>query len=426
MLTQTRAAGTDSIKLGDKALDRRQALWVLIVAFCTIGMGYLPFAYLTFMGHVTYFYLILLVVGAAGSVTLLRVAGAPERSRARTVSRILISYLLFELLAVIPVAVWLGTTTVNQVLGAVSVRFTWLLFPVMLVVCGNDRTRRIAGIIVVAAAACLAAWAAVSALTGGGGYYVEEGVVRWRALALGGGGLVLFAWPCVLAASRAVPNKYVAPLLGISAVGLALTNSRSGFIAFAVAGVACVALSGQIRKLIVWAVPAALAAVVVALLGTASGPFGYTLSHLFDITSGNGADRLMRWRLAWNFFVAHPINDYVWTWRYYLVYVSDLYQPHNFALEVAITEGLAGLIFYGSVLTTPLRRAWKWVRLDPQARALVGYLIAYLVFSFQNADWYLPVTMPLLVAAVAGLVARLDQLDIAEAALPDVGAIPAA
>lgn len=404
----------DGTQMTSGAVSRRLLLWTAFVIFCTLGMGYMPFAYQTLpvVGHVSYYQVLLLISGLLGATTLMRVASRPEPSKRRTMCRVLIAYLVFELLVVTPVALWLGAATLTAILSTMTVRFTWLLFPVMLAVCADDRGRRAAGVIAVAAASCLAMWSVYSAATGGGGYYSEAGEMRWRVLVLGGGGLLLFAWPLVVAASEAVPRRYAAFLLGVSLVGLALTNSRSGLIAFAIAGLACVAMSGQTRRLLSWIVP-------VGVIGTAawlfwgqhvSDPFGYTFSHLFDISSGNGADRLMRWRLAWDFFVSRPFNDYVWSWRYYLVYVRDPYQPHNFVLEIAIFEGLAGLVFYGSMLTTALKGAWALGRTDAEARALIGYLIAYLVFSFQNADWYLPVNIALLVAALAALVARVDQL----------------
>ena len=398
------------------AVTRRLLLWTAFVIFCTLGMGYLPFAYekLPIVGHVTYYLVLLLVCGLLGATTLISVASRPEPSKGRTMCRILIAYLVFELLVVTPVALWLGTATLTAILDTMAVRFTWLLFPVMLALCADDRARRVAGGVAVAAAVCIAVWGLYLAATGAGGYYVEDGATRWRILY--GGATLLFAWPFVVAASRAAPRRYTAALLGVSLVGLALTNHRSGVIAFAIAGVACIAMSGQIRRLVTWIVPVTLIATVAGLLWgqQASSVFGYTLSHLFDVTSGTGADRVMRWRLTWDFFASRPFNDYVWSWRYYLVYVKDAYQPHNFALEIAVTEGVAGLIFYGSMLASALRGAWNWGRKDAEARALIGYLIAYLVFVFANANWYLPNSIFLFVGAVAGLAARVDQVRAAE------------
>lgn len=404
------------------ALSRRMAVWVGFVAFCTVGLAYLPFAYqpLPVIGHFNYYEVLLVGAALLGSGTLLRVAGQRDRSLSRTICRILIAYMAFELLVVVPVAVWLGTAKLTTILDTMSVRFTWLLFPVMLMLCADDRARRIAGGVVVVAAACLVIWGLYSAATGGAGYYLEAGDLRYRVLY--GGTTLLFAWPFVLAASQPAADRYTAAFLAISLVGLLLANHRSGFIAFAIAGLVCVLMSGQFRRVVQWVVPIGALAAAVALVWRqqASAAFGYTLSHLMDLSAGTGADRLVRYRLAWDFFASRPINDYVWSWRYYLVYVRDLYQPHSFVFEIAVYEGVAGLLFYGSLLTTTLKHAWKWGTKDAEARALLGYVIVYLAFLAANANWYLPVNFALLVGAVAGLASRVDQLRSAEAsAVPE-------
>jgi len=394
----------------------RLLLWTSFVVFCTLGMAYQPFAELKlpFVGHGTYYEVLVLAAGVLGLGTLMRTGGGLERSRARTMCRILMAYLLFEVLVVIPVAVWLGTVTATAILNTVAVRFTWLLFPVVLTLCADERERRVLGAVAVAAAVCLAVWGVYSAATGGAGYYLEEGYLRYRVLY--GGGTLLFAWPFVLAVSGAVSRRYAIPLLGVSLVGLTLTNHRSGLIAFAIAGLVCIAMSERVRRLVLWIVPAALIATFVLLLwGQQVGSvFGYTLSHLLDLGSGNGADRLMRWRLAWDYFASRPFNDYVWSWRYYLVYMQNAYEPHNFIGGIAVTEGIAGLIFYGSALTSSLWGVWRWGRKDAEARALIGYLIAYFVFTFANANWYSQLNFALFVGAVAALVARVDQLRVVE------------
>jgi O-antigen ligase len=412
--------------MSSRAATRRLVVWAAFVTFCMLAMidPQLPYQKLPVVGVITYYEALLVLAGIFGVAPLLRAAGSTEKSGRRTLSRILIAYMAFELLLVVPVSYWLGDVKLTVVLSTVGVRFTWLLFPVMLVVCSDDRTRSRAATIVVVAAAALVLWGTYLAATGGAGYYVEAGEVRFRVLY--GGATLMFAWPFVLAASDAVPRRFTAVLIGMSLVGLTLTNHRSGMIAFAIAGLVCVVMSGQAKRILPWIVPLALIGTVGVLLWERqiSGMLGFTASRLFDVTSGNGADRLMRWRLAWEFFVSRPFNDYVWSWRYYLVYVRDLYSPHNFVLEIAVTEGIAGLVFYGSILTTAFREAWKWGRRDAQARALIGYLIAYLVFVFANASWYLPVNIALLVGAVAALVIRIDRLRAGKAGMMEAGVAP--
>jgi hypothetical protein len=397
--------------------SRRLAVWTLVVAFCALGMAYtqLPYVKLPVVGTITYFEVVLLPIGLLGVGPLMRIATARERSGARTTCRVLIVYLAFELLVVIPVAIWLGMAKPTAILSELAARVTWLLFPVMLALCADAKARRIAGVVAVAAAVCLIAWGLYSAATGGAGWYLEFGDLRYRVLY--GGALVLFAWPFVLALSRDISRRSTIPLLLIPLVGLVLTNMRSGYIAAAIAGLACLVMSKQLRRVVPWFVPAALIAVVVVLLWghQASDALGYTMSHLLDLSSGNGADRVTRDVLAWNFFLRYPFNDYVWSWRYYLVYVQDPYGAHNFVMDIAVTEGIAGLAFYGSMLWVALRHAWSWARKDTEARILVGYLILYIVFQLANGGWYEPVNMALFVAATAALVARTDRLRAADA-----------
>jgi len=398
--------------MGRGAAGRRLLLWLLFLCFCTVGTVYLPLISdkLPVLGRITYFQALLAIAALLGIGTLLRVAGSSERSVARTICRIITAYLLFEVLVVIPVAVWIGTANVKLILATMGVRVSWFLFPVMLTVCADDRTRRFAGTALAIAAIGLVVWGVYLAATGGGGYYMELGALRYRIL--GGGASILVAWPFALAVSGAVSRRTTVAFLLVAITGLMLINHRSDLIALAVAGAVCLAMSGQIRRVLPAIVPIALGALVIAAiwgrqLGSA---FGYTMSHLFDIGSGNGADRMMRWRLAWNYIQSHPFNDYVWSWRYYSVNLPLVYQPHNFALEIAGQEGVAGVLFYGSVLWTALRSAWSWGRRDAEARALIGWLIAYIGFSLMNANHYLPSNMPILVGAVAALVSRVDWL----------------
>ena len=398
--------------MGAGALLRRLLLWTAFVVLGTLAMAD---ENLLSASRVTFYQVSILAAILLGIGTLLHRAGDPQRSGARTICRIVIAYLVFEMLVVLPVALWLGSAKVMVILGSMLVRFTWLLFPVVLALCSDQRARRVAGVVAIAAAICLAAWGAYSAATGGGGYYMDGSEIRWRVLTLGG--LLLFAWPFVLALSRAAPRRYTAALVGVSLVGLVLANSRSGLIAFAVAGLACLFMSGQIRRLAPWIVPVALIGSVMGFLWEqqATGAASYTFTHLLDFGSGGGADRVMRWRLAWDFFASRPINDYVWSWRYYAGYLANPYEPHNFLIQIAVYEGVAGLMFYGSVLTVSLRHAWDRGRRDAETRALTGYLIAYLVFCLANTNGYDRATMPLLVAALAALVARTDELRATEA-----------
>lgn len=398
-------------------LRSRTALWISFVAFCAGSMAYpaldlIPFAT---VGGLTIYYYEAALVGAFafGAWTLLRWATASEPSTTRGVSRLLLAYLCYEVLVVIPVALWLGTGTPFAILRTMAVRFTWLLLPVVYALCRDERTRRLAGAIPVFAAVCLAVWGLFVLASNGGGYYVEAGEVRFRALF--GGATLFFAWPLVLAAAGAVSRRWQLPLAGVALLGLALTNHRSGWIALAIGGAVSLAWSGRVRKVFDWLVPIAVVGGAIALVwGAEIGRlFEYTVTRLLDFTSGNGADRLLRWRSAWDFFLARPFSDFAWSWRYVIVDRNPA-APHNMPLEIAVTEGIVGLVFYATLLGTAFRRAHARVKSDDEARALLGYLVTFLVFLLANANMYLNSSFALMVGVVAAIVAKADVLEEAE------------
>lgn len=392
--------------------SRALLVWAAFVIFCAVGMAYtqLPYLKIPFIGTITYFEVLLVPAGLLGVGPLIRIAGARERSGVRTLCRIVIAYLAFELLLVVPVAMWIGTEKLTVVLSELAVRFTWLLLPVVIILCSDDRSRRRASSLTILVAACLILWGVYVGVTSGVGYYLEGDELRYRILY--GGSLMLFAWPFVVALSQDVRRRRTLPLLVIPLAGLVMTNMRSGYIACAIAGVACLVWSKQVHRVVPWLVPAALVAVIVALAWgrQASDALGYTMSHLLDLSAGTGADRVARDVLAWDYFARNPFSDYVWTWRYYLVYLQNPYGPHSFVANIAVTEGVAGLAFYASVLLVALRSAWHWVTKDQEARTLACYLLLYVVFQSANGGWYAPVNIALFIAALAALVVRVDRL----------------
>jgi hypothetical protein len=418
-MARRRAAATKT--MSRDAVSRRMALWAAFVAICAVAMagGGVPPELALDMGsfRVTPYDLLLAFAFAFSLGDMFHALVDRKPSVTRTMARILAAYVLYLTLVLTPIGMWLGLSVVHVIHG-MTVRFAWLLVPTVWALCRNERTMRAAGLIPVIAAAALAVWGLYSAATGGAGFYYEAGDLRFRVL--WGGATLLFAWPFVLAVSGASSRRLTPWLAGMSLVGLALTNHRSGVIAFGLVTVFALVASGRWRRLIVWVVPAALVAIIVALSAEQqlTRVFGYTMGSLLDLSSGNAVDRLARWELAWQAFASHPLTDYLWSGSYYLVYVKDAYPPHNFILEIAVTEGLAGLAFYGSVLWISLRAGWGWVRHDAVVRALVAYVIAYLTFSFANATLYQPATAPLLVAAVAAIAARVEQL---RATAPGIG-----
>jgi hypothetical protein len=404
----------------EAALNRRLALFVALIVSVTFWIASpVRDDPLFALGSVNVFAndLIVAAAFAMGGRELLRSAGARERSLARLLSRMLIAYFAYELLLVVPVALWIGKAALPTIIRSMSTRFYWILFPALLPLFRDARMRRKASMVVLAAAAGLAVWGVYLALTGSGGlgFYADQGE-SGRFRILGALAPPLFAWPLAVAASGVAAIGATVGLGALAVVGQTITGFRSGLIAFGAAGIAGLAASRRLSTIAAWLLPAALAGLVGYLLwsSTASAVYGYTLEHLLDFGSVNAVDRFTRWGLAWEFFRANPFNDFVWSWHRYLVNLASGYEPHNFALEIATTEGVAGLVFYGVMIAAAARTAWRHFLGDAEARAIACFLLAYVMFSAVNANWYAYSSMPLFVAGIAALAARSWQLQTPE------------
>jgi hypothetical protein len=298
-----------------------------------------------------------------------------------------------------------------MVIRTMSVRFYWILFPALLPLFRDTRMRRLAGLALLAAAVGLSVWGVYLALTGGGHFYTDGGEgIRYRIF----GALAppLFAWPLALAASGVFGTFGSIALGGLTVLDQTLTGFRSGILAYGLAGLTGLLTSRRLSRVATWVLPAALLVAVVLLMwsSTTNAIYGYTLNHLFDLGSTNAVDRMTRWGLASDFIRAHPFNDYVWSWQRYLLQLNLGYEPHDFILEIGTTEGIAGFAFYGVLIVTVASAAWKRIWDDAETRAVTCFLLAYVVFSGLNANWYSYSSMPLMIAAVTAVVARLDQL----------------
>jgi len=396
------------------ALVRSGVLVFGFVLYCGLAMAFPkaeanafvvgPFAF-------TYYDLLLIAAMAIGVPSLLASAFSAGSGAVERTSRLVLAYLVYQAIVVIPIALWLMPSGFSLVIRSLGVRFTWLLLPAVVMLCRGERGKRLVALMPAAAAVALSVWGVYVLVTLGAGFYVEGADVRFRVL--WGGSTLLFLWALLLGMSGLVSRRVGVGLITAAMVGLALTNHRSGMIAFAVAALVYVVWSGKLSHLAFWAIPGGLVvlAVVLAWGHDLQGVFAYTFTKLLDVSAGNGADRVQRWGLAWQFFVSRPVNDYVWSWRYYLVDLKEAYAPHNFVLEIAVSEGLAGIAFYSALIGGAVHRAMRSVRQDAQIRVLVAYIVGYLTFCLANTNMYSLANMALLVCAVGALVVRIDEVE---------------
>lgn len=400
------------MRMTNEAVSRRALLWgfyVVLVVWAMADPQLVDAPVLTLASTaVTWYDLALLVAGVLGLVPLLDLAASPERGVTRTVARLVVAYLAYQVMVVIPVAVLTGTASLAGVFRGMSVRFTWLLLPTVVALMRDERARRSAGQVALAGAVLLAAYGAIVALAGGGGWYFDGGELRYRIL--WGGASVLFFWPIATALSGESVRARDILLIMVGLAGIALTNHRSGILVLAIGGMVLLLHREKRGPALVWLTGGALGMGVLALAWGAelSRVFGYTLARLLEFSTGNGADRLLRWGLSWEFFTSRPFGDFVWSWRYYLVDLADPHGPHNLVLDIATIEGVVGLAFYGPLIWIVLSYAWPQMKHSPRIRALGAFLIMYLGFGLLNATFYALACMPLFVAAVAATAVFVD------------------
>jgi O-antigen ligase len=241
----------------------------------------------------------------------------------------------------------------------------------------------------------------------------EEGYTRIRLL--WGGSAILFAWAILVELVRPhVTRSRTAILLAVTGViGILMANHRSAFIALLVVLPLLFRPRNKVarRLLVVLLLGLGAALVMLALVSLTPGDaFGYSAARLLDFTTGNGADRLMRWRLAAATFWATPFNDITWTDQWYLVDLARNYGPHNWILEVLVSEGVLGFAFYLGVFAQTLRYSRRWARQDGVVTGLSTFVAFFIVFCSFNANFYAMANQSLLWLAIALLSHRAEQL----------------
>lgn len=338
-----------------------------------------------------------------------------DRSRAsavRVVALTVCLYLLYILSVVTPFAVisGLGSTVAMRMMAS---RFTVLVAP-MTAGLLYRRPHSLGSLLATPALVSIvpAVGGIVRAMTGQVVSYAGSGESRFRAL--WGGTSLLFAWPVFVVTWAKTKSSLPKVMAAVGVLGLFLANHRSSYIAI----LACLPVvfrseNRTLRRVIIGLSIAAmifLAALAVTSV-IPSSAIGYSFKHLFDYETGTGADRLMRWQGAWRIVTSDPFKDILWTspgsaWSL----LSDAYIPHNWLLEVGVTEGIVPLVLYLVIIFNAFRAAWPWRR-EPLAAGVFAYGLFYVVFSTFNANFYNLACSPLFWMA-CGLMMHVSDLHI--------------
>lgn len=354
------------------------------------------------------FYLTLFVL----AMGLLFHGSLPPRGAARLVCRIIIVYVVYQLLLVAPVLMITKGYSLLGALYAVSPR----LSPLLVLFFALEVTRYWSGNTVrgiLECAALVLLLVAVWRFATGTQVFVDAATGRMRVL--WGGGSLLFGWLVVARLLRErVRIRDIA--LGVAGlVGVVLINHRSAYVALAVSFVAFMLV--RWRKIprtigIVVAIVLLMAAAVYTLLPTIGAGLDYAFTTMLDAgADANTVDRVYRWRLGLEQFAADPFGDAIWRGRYYLVDLgpNGNYQPHNFVVQLLAGEGVVGFLLWSALLTTSLVIAFRNARRDHDSAVIGSYVVFYLTFCLFNTNLYMMDNVVLLMAPL-GLILWRDRV----------------
>jgi len=349
-----------------------------------------------------------------GVLDLLDILLGGRSSRIEQAIALLIGgYATYTLCVVWPVAV-LGGLSPAQSIRAVASRFMVLLVPLAM---GLLRRRPQLEETLLTAPAFMAIplvlGGAFNAATRSFVVSAEEGYTRIRLL--WGGSALIFAWPILvgLVHQRTARSRSAIILAVTGVIGVLMANHRTAFVTLAVVLPMLFRPRNKMAKrlLVVLLVGFVFALLLLAVASLSPGEaFGYSAARLLDFTAGNGADRLMRWRLAAATFWARPFNDIAWTDQWYLVDLARDYGPHNWVLEVLVSEGVMGFAFYIGVFIQAFRYSRRWSRYDGIVTGLSTYIVFFLLFCAFNGNFYSLANQPFLWLAIGMLSHRGETL----------------
>ena len=321
----------------------------------------------------------------------------------RVALRLVAAYVLYQACVVAPYAFFAHHISLGTIFVSIDGRLAFLLIPFFYFVGLRYVTaERLVTLVNVAAVLLLVYALYRYAVFGPQGFWDGN---EYRLRLLWGGSTFLFGWLAITALFLHRPS-FLAYVLAISGIlGIALENHRSGYVALILA-IAYQTLSTiRVSRRLVWLV--CIVVVAWASLSTVSPTLrasaSYSLRTMFnphaDVTA---SDRVQRSELAWDYFLVHPLGDYIWTHTYYLVDLgTDGFEPHNFVMQALDKQGIisAGLIF--AIVITALWIGWHTRRRSRLGVAMTTYLVFYLVFCLFNANFDFVENVTLFALAVA-------------------------
>jgi hypothetical protein len=370
-----------------------RTLVVCLIVFTALAMALNPsFKHIVVMslGPVpVYIFDVLLLLSSAAFLYVVGLHVPTDPSAAnRAVLRIAGAYILYQLVIVIPVAVFWYHVGIGGAYRLLDARIALVLIPFFYYVgLRHVRPARVVALVNVAAVALLLYAVYRYAFVGAEGGW-EGGVYRLRVL--WGGSTFLFAWLMItglLLGTRAF-RAYALGIAGL--LGIVLVNHRSAYIALILAIAVHVLLSrGITRRVVSIAVIAVVGGILLAAVSpTIRSSAAYSVTTMFNARSDATAwDRVERTSLAWDYVQAYPLGDYVWNHRYYLVDLgAEGFEPHNFVIQTLDKQGWVSASLLFILIAAVLWVGWRTRTHSRLGRVMTVYLVFYLTFCLFNTN----------------------------------------
>lgn len=367
--------------------------------------------------------LLVAVVLLVREATLRR--GQPIPSANRTVIALVFGYCAYQIAVVLPVAVVFHGLEPITVARQLENRVALILIPfVYLVGLKYVSPQRIVSWVNAGAVglACFGLYKyATVGITGygaGDAFRLKE---IWVGGALWSGFLILTS----LFLRRPNAFAYVLALMGLLA--MALTNHRSGYVALLFTVPPLLVNTHRLgkRAAIILLVAATGTVLLFSVSPTARNSVMYSFRTMLNANADQTArDRVDRSRLGWDYFVANPLGDHVWSGRFYLVDVEDGFEPHNFVIQLLGQQGIVAFALFAGMIVTTARIGWRNRRDDPMSAVMLALFAFYLLFCLFNTSLLNINNVVLLILPVALILGRNATLaEEASAAEPSVAGV---
>jgi len=164
----------------------------------------------------------------------------------------------------------------------------------------------------------------------------------------------------------------------------------------------------SLRLVVVGLVIISAAAMLVAASPTIRASTYYSLDTMLNPNADiNTRDRADRSKLAWDYFVAHPLGDYTWSRQLYLVNLGPYsWEPHDSVAQLLGQQGIVGFAFFLAVIAATARIGWRNRNVDCVSAVMLAYFAFYLVFNLFNTNLINEWNILLLVVPVGAILSR--------------------